>query len=92
MAEPSTMRPGRIPAPVGGSTAAGPAETDAPRTSGAFTTRRDRVRYVLVVAVLAVVAVLYLVTYIAQGAGEDYVQGAKGVDGGAVLMRGAYAA
>lgn len=58
MAEPSTMRPGRIPALVGGSTAAGPAETDAPRTSGAFTTRRDRVRYVLVVAVLAVVAVL----------------------------------
>ncbi|MCK6095369.1 phosphoribosylformylglycinamidine cyclo-ligase [Micrococcus sp. EYE_162] len=27
----------------------------------------------------------------AQAAGEDYVQGAKGVDGGAVLMRGAYA-
>lgn len=27
----------------------------------------------------------------AQGAGLDYVQGAKGVDGGAVLMRGAFA-
>jgi len=27
----------------------------------------------------------------AAAAGEDYVQGAKGVDGGAVLMRGAYA-
>ncbi|MGC5047890.1 phosphoribosylformylglycinamidine cyclo-ligase [Micrococcus porci] len=27
----------------------------------------------------------------AQAAGEDYVQGAKGVDGGAVLMTGAYA-
>ena len=31
------------------------------------------------------------VTAGAQGAGEDYVQGAKGVDGGAVLMQGAYA-
>ena len=28
----------------------------------------------------------------AAGAGLDFVQGAKGVDGGAVLMRGAYAA
>ena len=31
------------------------------------------------------------VTEAAQGAGEDYVQGAKGVDGGAVLMQGVYA-
>ncbi|TFI47519.1 phosphoribosylformylglycinamidine cyclo-ligase, partial [Micrococcus endophyticus] len=32
------------------------------------------------------------VTDEAAGAGLDFVQGAKGVDGGAVLMRGAYAA
>ena len=31
------------------------------------------------------------VTDQAQGAGEDFVQGAKGVDGGAVLMTGSYA-
>lgn len=58
MAEPSTLRPGIVPTPAGGSTAAGPAEADAPRRSGAFVTRRDRRRYVLVVAVLAAVSIL----------------------------------
>jgi phosphoribosylformylglycinamidine cyclo-ligase len=31
------------------------------------------------------------VTEEAKTAGQDYVQGAKGVDGGAVLMRGNFA-
>ena len=58
MAEPLATAPGRIPAPPGGATAAGPVEADAPRRSGAFVTAADRRRYAVVVAVLAAVAVL----------------------------------
>ena len=45
MAEPLATAPGRIPAPPGGATAAGPVEADAPRRSGAFVTSADRRRY-----------------------------------------------
>ena len=58
MAEPLATAPGRIPAPPGGATAAGPVDADAPRRSGAFVTAADRRRYAVVVAVLAAVAVL----------------------------------
>ena len=58
MVEPLATAPGRIPAPPGGATAAGPVEADAPRRSGAFVTAADRRRYAVVVAVLAAVAVL----------------------------------
>ncbi|NEK47231.1 enterochelin ABC transporter permease, partial [Rhizobium leguminosarum] len=58
MAEPLATAPGRLPAPPGGATAAGPVEADAPRRSGAFVTAADRRRYAVVVAVLAAVAVL----------------------------------
>ena len=51
MAEPLATAPGRIPAPPGGATAAGPVEADAPRRSGAFVTAADRRRYAVVVAV-----------------------------------------
>ena len=58
MAEPLATAPGRLPAPPGDATAAGPVDADAPRRSGAFVTAADRRRYALVVAVLAAVAVL----------------------------------
>ena len=58
MVEPLATAPGRIPAPPGGATAAGPVDADAPRRSGAFVTAADRRRYAVVVAVLAAVAVL----------------------------------